>query len=176
MRSNGSECLMTVDCTDFLINEPQPWEPLWFSHKFNGPGLRYKMGVCIQTGWIVWINGPFPCGDFPDLEIFQLSLAETLPAGELVETDEGYSGDHVRKPSDYEGRLEWRRMKKNAMARHETLNGRLKQFNILKARYRGDRNKHFLIVNACACIIQSEIMERRAVFNVEYKIIRETTW
>ena len=25
----------------------------------NGPGLSYKVGVCIKTTHIVWVNGPF---------------------------------------------------------------------------------------------------------------------
>ena len=70
MYANGSECLITINGVDFLINEPTPFSPVWYSHKFDGPALRYELGVCIQTGWICWLAGPFPAGDFPDQEIF----------------------------------------------------------------------------------------------------------
>ena len=107
MHSNGSECLLTIDGTDFQINEPSPFDPMWYSHKFNGAALRYEVGICIQTGWICWLAGPFPAGDFPDVEIFRLGLAEQLREGEKVECDEGYSGDlPVRPKSDFGGREE----------------------------------------------------------------------
>ena len=80
---------------------------MWYSHKFNGPALRYEVAVCIQTGWIVWTGGPFPAGDFPDLEIYRLDLKERLCEHERVEADEGYAGDlSVRTPSDYDGKIE----------------------------------------------------------------------
>ena len=67
MRNNGSECLMTIAGADFQIQEPSPFNPIWFSHKFNAAALRYEVGVCIQAGWIVCTAGPFPAGDFPDM-------------------------------------------------------------------------------------------------------------
>jgi len=57
---------MTVDGTDCMIEEPVPFSPKWYSHKFHGPGVRYKIGAGVQTGWIVWVNGPFPCGEWSD--------------------------------------------------------------------------------------------------------------
>jgi hypothetical protein len=36
---------------------------------FEGPGAWCEIGVCIQTGWTVWANGPFPCGEWPDLRM-----------------------------------------------------------------------------------------------------------
>ena len=82
---------MTIDGADFQIQEPSPFNPIWFSHKFNAAALRYEVGVCIQTGWIVWTAGPFPAGDFPDLEIFRLYLKDLLGTNERVETYEGYT-------------------------------------------------------------------------------------
>jgi hypothetical protein len=61
--SNGSICRMTVDGTDFRFQEPIPFDPGWYSHKFKCACLRYEIGICIQTGEIaLLINGPFPCG------------------------------------------------------------------------------------------------------------------
>jgi hypothetical protein len=48
----------------------------------NGPGLRYEIAICIQTGEPVWINGPFPCGSWPDLIIARNALVDALDAGE----------------------------------------------------------------------------------------------
>jgi hypothetical protein len=84
---------MTVDGTDVMIWEPKPFSRMWYSHKFNGAGLRYEIGVCIQTGDIVWVNGPFKCGPWPDLSIFRINLKNLLLPREQVEADNGYRGD-----------------------------------------------------------------------------------
>ena len=55
-----------MDGVDFEIQEPFPFKKdyseKWFSHKFKGPGLRYEILVCIQTGDIVSVSELFPCG------------------------------------------------------------------------------------------------------------------
>jgi len=66
----GNACKVSVDGTDFRIFNWKPFWSGWFSHKFKGPGVRYEVGLCIRTGDIVWINGPFPCGQYPDITIF----------------------------------------------------------------------------------------------------------
>ena len=42
MADPGQRCKITVDGTDFRIQEPAMFDPKWYSHKFRGPGLRYK--------------------------------------------------------------------------------------------------------------------------------------
>ena len=97
----GNTCLVTVDGTDFRINEPTPFWPGWKSFKFNGPGVRYEVAVCIRSGDLVWINGPFPCGHWPDLKIFRHALVFELQDGEKVEADKGYRGEpeHINTPN-----------------------------------------------------------------------------
>ena len=36
------------------------------------------MAVCIKTGWIVWVNGPFPAGEWPDRKITQAGINHHL--------------------------------------------------------------------------------------------------
>ena len=68
-------------------------DKLFYSHKFKGPGLRYEVALSIQTGDIVWINGPFPAGAWPDINIFRHGLKWMLKeAGERCEADKGYRG------------------------------------------------------------------------------------
>ena len=97
----GCNCLVTVDGTDCRINEPSPFSRSWFSHKFKGPGLRYEIGLCIQTGWIVWVNGPYPPGEWPDLRIARDRLVHLLEPGELYLADSGYSdgGEYSETPN-----------------------------------------------------------------------------
>ena len=44
----------------------------------------------IKTGYLVWINGPFPAGAFPDVTIFRSCLAHELDEDERAEADDGY--------------------------------------------------------------------------------------
>ena len=80
MRDNGSQCKITVDGTDFRIMEPYPFDEKWLSEKFNGPGVKYEVGICIQTGWIVHVNGPYACGQWHDLAVARDSLCYKLAA------------------------------------------------------------------------------------------------
>ena len=57
---------MTVDGTDFRINNPKRFDKIWYGHKFNHAAVRYEVAVSIQSGDIVWIHGPFPAGGWPD--------------------------------------------------------------------------------------------------------------
>ena len=142
-------CLVTVDGTDFRINEPKPFWPGWKSFKFNGPGVRYEVALCICTGDIVWINGPFPCGQWPDLKIFRHALMGELLDGEKVEADLGFQCEKLYI-NEFNIFLSERgqRQKYLARARHETVNKRFKQWNCLQRVFRHNLGKHGLVFHA----------------------------
>ena len=98
---NGSRCRISVDGTDFVIQEPQPWDSRWYSHKHNGPGFRYEIGVLIQGCDIVWVSGPYPCGEWPDLRIARDALIYMLDEGEYAIGDSGYhdGGNYFMTPT-----------------------------------------------------------------------------
>ena len=177
-QDNGSESKVSVDGVDFMIREPQYTVGtddyrMWFSHKFNAAGLRYELGICIQTGDIVWIAGPFPPGDWPDVTIFQIGMMERLDEGETVEADAGYAGDiPVRTPDDFGGSIEWKRMKGRARARHETVNGAIKHYAIMTQKYRHSLHKHNSLMKAVCALVQSEIEEGNITFQIDYEIVR----
>ena len=101
--------MMTVDGTDFWIPEPSPFDRKWFSHKFNHAALRYEMALCIQTGWIVWTNGPFCAGSHSDVKIFRAGLKRELDLYECVEVDRGYVGEMAfLRPDNHGGVRLWK--------------------------------------------------------------------
>jgi hypothetical protein len=160
---------MTVDGTDFAINEPTPFSSRWFSHKFRGPGLRYEVAVSINGGDIVHTNGPFPCGEWPDITIFRSGLMDKLAPGEMVEADRGYRGqpDKVRIPVDYRDDAE-RKRKSRARARHKTVNKRFKQFGILKQKFRHRLERHQMVFRAVVVLTQLNINKGEVLFAVEF--------
>eukprot|EP00804_Cyclotella_cryptica_P008160 CCRYP_004634-RA/>CCRYP_004634-RA protein AED:0.21 eAED:0.21 QI:0/-1/0/1/-1/1/1/0/100 len=88
------------------------------SHKFKSNGLKYEVGVCIQSGNIVWINGPFRGGEC-DLNIARHAVIGALDEGEMVEADGGYEGEpfYIKISKDVTGE-EQKRMKTITRARH----------------------------------------------------------
>ena len=77
-----------------MINEPFPFEPGYYSHKFHRAGVRYELGVSIQSGDIDWLNGPFPCGLFADQKIAkEEGLEDAMDPGEHYLCDGVYFRD-----------------------------------------------------------------------------------
>jgi len=76
----GADCTISCDCVDFAIPNQGP---AFSSHKFKKKScLWYKICLCIQTGDVVWINGPHPCGRCPDISIFRDALMSELDEAE----------------------------------------------------------------------------------------------
>ena len=171
---NGSACLMSVDGTDFRIMNPTKFWKGWYSHKFKGPRLRYEVALSIQGGDIVWVNGPFPVGAWPDINIFCGWLKQKLLPGERVEADAGYRGDtSVDLPEKY-NYTEYQDMCKfDVKARHKTVNKRLKQFNILNDRFRHCREKHAPVFNSIAVLTQMSLRSGEPLFPIDYRTYNE---
>ena len=84
------------DCGwDRLLDMLKPSTKDFYSHKFAKAGLCYEVGVCIQTGLIVWISGPFAAGKYNNITIFQLKMIYELLDWEMVEADQGYVGQDL---------------------------------------------------------------------------------
>ena len=162
-----------MDGTDFRILEPSPFNRVWYSHKFRGPAVKYEVGICIQTGHIVWISGPFP-GSAHDLTIFRSDLKTKLGPGERVEADNGYSGDAATSaPNDHSDNLDWKRQKSNVHARHETVNGLFKNWGVLKQIFRHNLNFHSDCFSAIACVTQLELEFGTHLKTVDYDVLED---
>ncbi len=150
MNNNGSISLITLDGTDFRTCKTMPFDRKWFLHKFKGPGLCYKVGICIQTGWIVWIHGPFPPGCWPDIKIAWQSIHNELDPSEMYVANGGYhdkKGGFSETPNGLNN--EDQRMKQRARARHENVNRLFKNFTILERRYRHRKICHGIFLCLC---------------------------
>jgi hypothetical protein len=65
-----------VDGTDVRILQQGPAIPgnPFSSFKFKGKcGLQYEIGVDILARNIMWINGPYAVGKYPDIKIFSMA-------------------------------------------------------------------------------------------------------
>ena len=170
-------CNVTVDGVDMRIEEPPkkdfstdlPYDKKWYSHKFHGPGLRYELAVAIQTGDIVHINGPFPCGKYPDINIFRMGLKQKLEkAGEKAVADRGYQGEfRCRTPDDWVT-LSNKNAMKTARARHEAINKWIKNFRAMSQVFRHDYKIHKEFFAVAVVVTQVEIAIHGPPWNVSF--------
>ena len=119
----------------------------------NGPGLRYEIAICIQTGEPVWINGPFPCGSWPDLRIARNALVDALDAGEYYLADGGYRDGEQYSVTLMGLHLFKDRQKSVMRACHETLNKCYKDWGVLHQLYRHNCVSPLKVFHAIANII-----------------------
>lgn len=119
--------------------------------------MRYEIGVCIATGHIVWINGPFPCGTWPDLRIARSWVITELDPQEMIIADGGYNdgGYYFLTPTGGHTPVDYRRSR--ARARHENINSLFKNWSVLKQVFRHSMFCHYNYTYAVAAIIQFQL-------------------
>jgi DDE superfamily endonuclease len=147
----------------------------FFSYKFKKPALSYEVALCIQTGWIVWIHGPFP-GTFHDITIFRTSLLSHLDENERVEADDGYVGEspkYVKCPNSFTNPIETTKMQQYVRSRQETVNARFKDWGCLAQRFRHGLAKHSNCFISVAVITQLSIEAGEKLFDVVYSDNRD---
>ena len=153
---------------DMPIQEQSPFSPRWYSHKLNGPGLRYEIGISLATGWIIWVNGPYPAGEYNDLQITRLGLLDALDHDEYFLADGGYhdSGGRAITPSGYWTFVD--RQQATARARHETCNSRFKDWGILTQTFHHSIDLHGSVFHAIANITQASLQFENPLFQIDY--------
>ena len=162
-----TRCLMCIDGTDVPILEPGNRNSIWWSHKLNGPGVRYEVGTCIKTGDIVWFRGPFPC-NMSDREIFDLFLSERLLPGEGFEADNSYSRrSQIFTPAVGKTKSH-RKQKSQVRGRHENVNSLFKVYGVMKGWHNPDTGKHGVMARSVAVIVQLSFSLGDRLYNVEY--------
>ncbi len=138
--------------------------------------MRYEVGVCINTGWIVWMNGPYPCGDWPDLSIAKAFLHHVLSPGEMYVANGTYRAAQALQPSQGLTQVEDDYM---AVCRacHETVSRKFKMFQSIQNTFKREVTKHGLFTHAIANVIQLGIMcEEVCVFDVHDQMAHPHTF
>ena len=102
------------------------------------------MGLCIQTGDIVCISGPYPCGKCYDIKTFRHGMKGKLGIGERFEEDYGYRVDinNVDIPCSGYCSGKCLMIKNNVCSCNDNVNSRFKCFNILKNKFNYELSKN----------------------------------
>lgn len=148
---------------DFKINEPRPFSTKWFSHKFKSAGLRYEIGLNIKSGDIVWKFGGYPCGQYPDLKLTEQAYLVSINPDEKTVADRGYKNDLFFILPNGLNKVRHSQI----MSRHETLNKRIRQFNILKDTFRHNLDLHPIVFHAVLNITQLQIQNGEPLYSVQ---------
>lgn len=164
---------MSIDGVDFKIWEPESdwhFKPDYCSHKHKSAGLRYEVALCIRTGDCVWINGPERAGE-TDANIFKDDLVEYLEPGEQCEGDGHYQMMVPNLFPKRENRPEID-MANAIRARHETFNGKVKNFAAMANTFRHGAEHHAAAFRACVVITKLR-MDRGEIelFHVRKELI-----
>lgn len=155
---------VSLDATDCPIHEQSPFDRKWYSHKINGPGLRYEIGLNIRQKEMVWTYGGRPCGECPDLVLAREVYTSMVDEGEKTIADRGYRDDQffINPYNNPQSVVQ----QKQIMARHETVNKRLKQFSVLDIPFRHDVYLHPRCFHAVANITQLMLTNGEPLYSV----------
>jgi hypothetical protein len=175
-KDSGSlnDCLISVDSTDVRIPQQGPAIPgnPFSLFKFKGKcPLWYEIGVDTLAINIVWVNGPYAAGKYPDIDIFCSGLAHWLDEFEWVEADDGYIGEapqKVKRPGCPSYPTENQGMQNRVRSRQETINERLKNWAILNVMYHHDLMEHGNVFRAIIVITQIGINGGERLFEIDY--------
>jgi hypothetical protein len=163
---------LTVDGTHGSKTEPQHpvWsqDPEWYSHKFNGAGVNYELGISISESRLVWMNGPFKAGR-NDVLIFKEEglKAKLRRCGKRAIGDGGYSGHprEISTPNSHDSKAVFK-FKSRALKRHEKFNGMTKNFDCLSGKFRHSVDRFKNCFEAVCVIAQYQLENNRPLYDV----------
>jgi hypothetical protein len=170
-----------IDCRlweDHFSHPTMTVDPGFCTHKTNSAAFRYEVALAIWQNQIIQVRGPFKAGEWSDKKIFSQDgadyngdftacLKSVVPVGSKGIADGGYSGhnNQLSTPNRYDAEP-LKKVKRRARARQETLNARLKSYNILNERFRHGLKWHKAAFEAVCVIVQYEMENGHPLFDV----------
>lgn len=158
----------SLDGIHYAINEPRPFSQSHSSHKRGGkPALCYEIALSIHKPKVIWLNGGFPAGT-SDATIFKRNglmtalreLRQQHSKDFRLIADDGYFEnallDILSLRNEFDPR-DVEQFKNRVLSRHETFNGRTKNYRCLTARFRHNHDVHRQCVEAICVTLQLEL-------------------
>jgi DDE superfamily endonuclease len=157
----------TIDGTHCRISEPRGNPSAkHFSHKFKGPGVAYEIVIHVRSQKILWVSGPYQAG-MPDVEMPRQpdGILTKIPAGKKIIADKAYRGEanKLSTPNPHDSAVV-SAYKGRARARHETVNKRIKDYQIAQQRFRHCIEKHKVAFEAVCILVQYDLENNNPLF------------
>ena len=130
--------------------------------------MCYEVAPCIVMGSIVWVNGSYECGLWPDISIFRNSLKTHLAPNDRVKADDGYVGEHpqcCKCPASLTNLEETEYMQQHVRNRQESINNCFKFWGCLVQKFWHEIPQHKDCFQCIAVAIQLAISGGRKLFN-----------
>ena len=146
-----------------------------YSHKHKKAAVKYEIGISVFASKCVWLAGPFRGGK-ADISIYtgiedekdrslreELGrpvydcLEDKLADGKLAIGDRSYGAGKKTAVKNDTDPGELHNFKSRALARHETFNGRLTKYSILRDCFRHGFVKHPLAMEAVCVLVQYQM-------------------
>jgi hypothetical protein len=142
------------------------------SHKHPGCAFRYIIAAAIYRSRIVGIYGPYPGGK-SEIEIFREHIKNKVKQGKFVVADKG-NKESVWNASDKAmlaipnpvDNQDLAKFKARTLARHETVNGRIKAYKSMANRWEHGMEKHGIAMRAVAATVQYKMDNGSELFPV----------
>ena len=165
----GEIFILSVDGVHTLIQEPGGFDKRYMSHKYGKAAYNYEVGVAVRESKIVHVCGPTFQQNDGTVSLRPDGIQSKVPAGKKVIADRGYKDYNptgiLSTPSDRDPDP-LKKFKNRALSRHESLNSRLKRFDILKHTFRHEKEKHGAVFRAVCVIVQYEMDLGDPLFDV----------
>lgn len=133
-----------------------------FCISFAGQVLRYEILLFLAKGIIIWVHGPFPCGAWPDLKIFQKKLLFNLFEGEKIVDDRSYRQDKFFTPDNVS--VYQKPVHAHGLSRIEIFNVQLEYFNILNNIFRHNFAMHWIAFHAVTKLVTLMVRYEEPLF------------
>lgn len=177
----GSDFVGSIDCTDFKIWEPRhhidlPFDSSFYSQKIKHAAWKYEIVMDITQAKCMSVVGPFPAAT-SDIEVFRSQTKNVMlamPPGKMLIADGVYLAGRLHQdevgmfsnPNPGLDHPDLHRVKSRLRARHETFNGRIKNYDILKKGFESvNRDHHEAATKAVCTITQYEMDNGSPVFD-----------
>ena len=177
---NSSAFAGSIDCVDCKIweirhNYHENTNPGLMSQKINHAGVKYEIVMDITKSKCMSVVGPIRAGQH-DMNVFRLKTKEKMKQmpDKMLIADKIYKPGRRPEHRDEVGMFaipntmdiaDLKEFKSRLRARHETFNGRLKFFAILRDCFRSaNMAKHGLAFNAVCTIVQYQCDNGSPIF------------
>lgn len=158
----------STDGADFRVSsKPHPRQ--WYSFKFKQCALRYEITLSIQSGDIVWASSAFKASTH-DITIFRIGglKDKLIQAGEKTVCDLGYRGEPDVVTLSNSGSQMFQEQMSSVRARHETVNRRMKVFQVLNENFRQGIEFHNTCFDAVLVLTQLNMQNGEPLFSVKF--------
>jgi hypothetical protein len=160
--------LMAIDttlCESYRPGGNGPLESDFYTGWKKQHGLKYEIGVCIQTRQPCWVSDAFSAKDADSVVVRSSGLLDHLLPGELVLADKGYVGAAPQvmapfRPARNAAQEEFNHAIKTHRYIIENLIGRIKVFGFASQRWRHNILLHEMCFKTVAHLVALDIRFR----------------